>query len=38
MLAALGADIAVVEEDRALEPDLRLLLQRMRERVWKLYE
>ena len=38
MLDALGADIAVVEEDRALEPDLRLLLQRMRERVWKIYE
>jgi histidine ammonia-lyase len=38
MLGALGADIAVVEEDRALEPDLRLLLQRLRERVWQLYE
>jgi histidine ammonia-lyase len=38
MLNALGADIAVVEEDRALEPDLRLLLDRIRSRAWKLYE
>jgi histidine ammonia-lyase len=38
MLDALGADVAVVEEDRRLEPDLRLLLERMRARTWKLYE
>jgi len=38
MLDALGADIAVVEEDRKLEPELRLLLERIRERAWKLYE
>ncbi|HKY07733.1 MAG TPA: aromatic amino acid ammonia-lyase [Candidatus Binatia bacterium] len=38
MLQALGADIAVVEEDRRLEPDLRLLLERIRERAWKLYD
>jgi len=38
MLDALGSDIAVVEEDRALETDLRLLLERIRSRVWKLYE
>jgi histidine ammonia-lyase len=38
MLDALGADVAVVEEDRRLEPDLRLLLERMRARAWKLYE
>jgi len=38
MLDALGAEVAVVEEDRRLEPDLRLLLERMRARAWKLYE
>jgi histidine ammonia-lyase len=38
MLDALGADVTVVEEDRRLEPDLRLLLERMRARAWKLYE
>jgi histidine ammonia-lyase len=38
MLAALGADISVVEEDRRLEPDLRLLLVRIRARTWELYE
>jgi histidine ammonia-lyase len=38
MMDALGADINVIEEDRRLEPDLRLLLERIRGRVWKLYE
>jgi histidine ammonia-lyase len=38
MMDALGADIAEIEEDRGLEPDLRLLLGRIRDRVWKLYE
>jgi len=38
MLELLGADIAVIEEDRRLEPDLRLLLERIRCRAWKLYE
>jgi histidine ammonia-lyase len=38
MMDALGADIRVIEEDRRLEPDLRLLLERMRGRFWKLYE
>jgi histidine ammonia-lyase len=38
MMDALGADIAEIEEDRRLEPDLRLLLGRIRDRVWKLYE
>ncbi|MGH9935365.1 MAG: histidine ammonia-lyase, partial [Blastocatellia bacterium] len=38
MLDALGADVAVVEEDRRLEPDLRLLLERIRARAWELYE
>ena len=38
MLDVLRGDIAVVGEDRRLEPDLRLLLQRIRSRAWKLYE
>lgn len=38
MMDTLGADIAVIEEDRKLEPDLRLLLERIRGRAWKLYE
>src|SRR5262245_25887202 len=37
MLRWLAADIAVIEEDRRLEPDLRLLLDRIRGRAWKLY-
>ncbi len=37
MIDALGADIAVIEEDRRLEPTLRLLLERIRSRAWKLY-
>jgi hypothetical protein len=28
----------VIEEDRSLEPDLRLLLERIRGRAWKPYE
>jgi histidine ammonia-lyase len=38
MLDGLGADVAVVDEDRRLEPDLRLLLERIRGRAWTLYE
>jgi len=38
MLELLGADIAMIEEDRRLEPDLRVLLERIRGRAWKLYE
>jgi histidine ammonia-lyase len=38
MLNALASDIEPVEEDRRLEPDLRLLLERIRSRAWKLYE
>jgi histidine ammonia-lyase len=38
MMDALGADIPVIEEDRKLEPDLRLMLERIRSRAWKLYE
>jgi histidine ammonia-lyase len=37
MLALLGEDVAPVREDRRLDPDLRLLLQRMREQAWSLY-
>ncbi|HEV7814445.1 MAG TPA: aromatic amino acid ammonia-lyase [Janthinobacterium sp.] len=37
MLRALGADIAVIEEDRRLEPDLRLMLERIRAQAWELY-
>ncbi|HXV50084.1 MAG TPA: aromatic amino acid ammonia-lyase [Candidatus Binatia bacterium] len=38
MMDALGTDIHVIEEDRRLEPDLRLLVERIRGRVWRLYE
>jgi len=38
MMDALSTDINVIEEDRRLEPDLRLLLERIRGRAWKLYE
>ncbi|MBP0597856.1 aromatic amino acid lyase [Herbaspirillum sp. LeCh32-8] len=38
MQEALARDIAVVDEDRMLEPDLRLLLQRIRQQAWTLYE
>ncbi len=37
MMEALGADIAPIEEDRRLEPDLRVLLERMRSQAWTLY-
>jgi histidine ammonia-lyase len=37
MQEALAADIAPVEEDRRLEPDLRLMLERIRSKAWKLY-
>jgi histidine ammonia-lyase len=38
MLAELDADIGVVKEDRRLEPDLRVLLERIRTQAWTLYE
>ena len=38
MMGALAADISVIEEDRKLESDLRLLLERIADRAWKLYE
>ncbi|WP_363504883.1 HAL/PAL/TAL family ammonia-lyase [Burkholderia sp. LMU1-1-1.1] len=37
MQEALAADIKAVEEDRRLEPDLRLLLERIRAKSWNLY-
>jgi histidine ammonia-lyase len=37
MMARLEADVALVEEDRRLEPDLRLLLERIRNQAWGLY-
>jgi histidine ammonia-lyase len=38
MLDALAADVRLIEEDRRLDPDLRVLLQRLRARAWKLYD
>ncbi len=38
MQEALCADIAPIAEDRMLEPDLRLLLDRIRARAWSLYD
>jgi histidine ammonia-lyase len=38
MQEALCADIAPIAEDRMLEPDLRLLLDRIRARTWSLYD
>jgi histidine ammonia-lyase len=38
MLETLGADVGVIDEDRRLEPDLRVMLERIRARSWKLYE
>lgn len=38
MQDALAADIPPIKEDRALEPDLRLLLERIRIKTWGLYQ
>jgi histidine ammonia-lyase len=38
MLDALATDIALVEEDRMLEPDLRRLIANIQSRHWNLYE
>lgn len=38
MVDALSADVAMIEEDRRLEPDLRVLLERIRTHAWTLYE
>ncbi|HCY61265.1 MAG TPA: histidine ammonia-lyase [Oxalobacteraceae bacterium] len=38
MVEVLAADVRMIEEDRRLEPDLRLLLERIRARAWKLYD
>ncbi|MES2039454.1 MAG: aromatic amino acid ammonia-lyase [Pseudomonadota bacterium] len=37
MMDALAGDVAPVQEDRRLEPDLRLMLERIRQKEWKLY-
>lgn len=37
MMEALAGDVAPVQEDRRLEPDLRLMLQRIRQQEWTLY-
>ena len=37
MMAALDPDVAVVMEDRRLEPDLRRLLERIQTQYWELY-
>ncbi len=38
MAESLAADIRTIEEDRRLESDLRVMLERIRARAWKLYE
>ncbi|TCS35554.1 histidine ammonia-lyase [Paucimonas lemoignei] len=38
MINALSNDVPMIEEDRRLEPDLRVLLARIRTHAWKLYE
>jgi histidine ammonia-lyase len=38
MLHDLENDIAAIEEDRRLEPDLRFLLERIHRQAWNLYE
>jgi histidine ammonia-lyase len=37
MMEAIGKDVAPVAEDRRLEPELRVLLARLREQAWSLY-
>ncbi|MES2048367.1 MAG: aromatic amino acid ammonia-lyase [Pseudomonadota bacterium] len=37
MMEELGADVAAIQEDRRLEPDLRLMLERIRHQAWNLY-
>jgi histidine ammonia-lyase len=37
MLESLGEDIAPIAEDRRLEPELRVLIERTRSQAWKLY-
>lgn len=37
MMSVLGEDIKVIEEDRRLDPELRILLDRIRHQEWKLY-
>jgi histidine ammonia-lyase len=37
MAELLGADVAPIEEDRRLEPELRVLIERTRAQAWELY-
>lgn len=37
MMEALAGDVVPVQEDRRLEPDLRMMLQRIRQQEWTLY-
>ncbi|HEX8955337.1 MAG TPA: histidine ammonia-lyase, partial [Burkholderiaceae bacterium] len=37
MMAALEADVREIREDRRLEPDLRLMVERIRSQAWSLY-
>jgi histidine ammonia-lyase len=37
MEEALGLDVAPVAEDRRLEPELRVLIERIRGKAWSLY-
>jgi histidine ammonia-lyase len=37
MAGLLGEDVAPVDEDRRLEPELRVLLERIRAKAWSLY-
>ncbi|MDO8702422.1 MAG: aromatic amino acid ammonia-lyase [Undibacterium sp.] len=37
MMESLGADVAAIVEDRRLEPDLRMLLERIRSKSWVMY-
>jgi histidine ammonia-lyase len=38
MVESLAEDIALIEEDRRLDTDLRVLLERIRARAWTLYD
>jgi histidine ammonia-lyase len=37
MMQALESDIELIAEDRRLEPELRVLIERIRAQAWKLY-
>jgi histidine ammonia-lyase len=38
MVESIASDVRLIEEDRRLEPDLRVMLERIRARAWTLYE